>query len=91
MSGVTVCVEGPTSFVVRSSSSNRKLHRSTSMKGAMSFARGYLEKTGGRTLRVKGKLRFVPAAQVQREAARKRKRPAKRRPTRKRPAKKRRR
>jgi hypothetical protein len=63
--GLVVCVEGPNDYVVRTSA-GRKLRGFHQMNAAMNFAKRRLEKTGGRSLRVKGRLRYVSAKQAAR-------------------------
>jgi hypothetical protein len=75
--GAVIHVEGPTEFVVRTRA-GRKLKTCRSMRSAMNFAEGYLEKTHSRSLQVKGRFRYIPESVRARAAKRAKRRPAKR-------------
>jgi hypothetical protein len=74
--GLVIHIE-PDAYVV-CTKGGRKIKKCRTMESAKRFAASHMEKTGGRSLSVKGaRFRYVPAAKVQARATKKR--PAKRR------------
>jgi len=68
MSGAEISIEGPDKYVLRTKG-GRKIKTCRTMASAMKAAKPYLEKTGGRSLKVKSaRFKYVSAAAAARKA-----------------------